>query len=138
MNRIVKFKLWNIPQQIFFDEGFSIAMDGTAWYDDNGHEHQLIEGRFILCQFTGLLDNNSKEIYEGFILDNPTDGRIEVRYNLEYGCWEAIWIDDFEDQITGDISKKEFSELLANILKDGNDTYEIIGNIYENPELLTP
>lgn len=90
-----------------------------------------VEGQ-IYMQYTGLRDKNGKEIYEGDIvrhrnLDRPEDGVMfglqetmmgkiprEVKFE---GCGFiplAGWIDD--------------------ALKDMQ--WEVIGNIYENPELL--
>ena len=74
-----------------------------------------------LGQFTGLLDRNDKEIYEGDIVkDINHDNKADIftgEVKFEWGKWHI-----------GSIS-------LFNLL-DVGDVVEIIGNIYENPELL--
>jgi uncharacterized phage protein (TIGR01671 family) len=74
-----------------------------------------------LCQFTGLLDKNGKEIYEGDIVDVGSGG-CEVFYNDEFS---AYWVKHEKD---------EFYSSLIDFLAD--DYGEVIGNIYENPALL--
>lgn len=77
--------------------------------------------RFIipetLGQFTGMLDKNGKKIFEGDI----------VRARMDYG--PAGFLDTIVDigfkKITG--YRWEYFDL---------DTIEIIGNVYDNPELL--
>jgi len=66
----------------------------------------------VLMQFTGLKDKNGKEIYEGDVVWDL--GRsLEVKI-------PNFFVENFDD---GDFRK--------------NGTGEVIGNIYENPELLT-
>lgn len=72
-----------------------------------------------LMQSTGLRDKNGKEIYEGDIFSDE-DGTFHVWWNEKVGVWA---ISD--------------SDGVAEWLGDYNESYEIIGNIYENPELLT-
>ena len=68
-------------------------------------------------QFTGVTDKNGKEIYEGDIVKD-TEGRIEqVKYEPEYG---AIFM-------PFDNSEWCFTD---------GEYCEVIGNIYENPDLL--
>lgn len=67
----------------------------------------------IVMQYTGLHDKNGKEIYEGDIVDTP--------YDKSYIRWERGGF------------------VFANDGNDGlfcMDESEVIGNIYENPELL--
>lgn len=69
----------------------------------------LCDGEFELMQYTGLKDRYSKEIYEGDILLLGHDRIVEVKWDTEIAgfCPFITW-----------------------------EAYEIIGNIYENPELI--
>lgn len=73
-------------------------------------------------QFTGLLDKNGKEIYEGDIIKG-FDITIEVWYSEDRACFIA--------------EMKEPQNDMMDIL-GGYDTerMEIIGNIYDNPNLI--
>jgi hypothetical protein len=81
---------------------------------------EIILGDVILVQFTGLLDKHGKEIYEGDIL--------ATRRGLE---------PVFFDQSCFRIGTEHNH---SNIDSDLYDTYKtrecVVGNIYENPELL--
>jgi uncharacterized phage protein (TIGR01671 family) len=112
-----KGKLLN-PNQMFIDsypgECFRFA-----------HEGQPVE----LMQYTGLRDKNGKEIYEGDILlaDNDYvdegDMYLEVRWNDKQ---TGFYLYDTKHDI--DCDPDEF-ELIS-------ECYQVIGNIYETPELL--
>lgn len=75
-----------------------------------------------LLQFTGMLDIHGKEIYEGDIIQKIVVGDKE-NGNKDYlvQSFEVKWL----EQQAG-----------FNITKGNNHYYNIIGNIYENPELL--
>ena len=74
----------------------------------------------ILMQYTGLKDKNGKEIYEGDIVKQL---RCQCDECKPFGRWRIFKIDEF-DYIFGN-SKIVLSK-----------NVEIIGNIYENPELM--
>lgn len=75
----------------------------------------------ILMQSTGLVDKNGKEIFEGDILGTK-DGFLNgvVEYRTDLGMW------------TNSLVRYNNFERLCSIASDR----KIIGNIYENPELL--
>lgn len=80
----------------------------------NGVQRKGIED-YIIMQWTGLKDKNGKEIYEGDVLK---DSYSTFKVFFSYGSFrfEKLQIDDFAEP-----SLKRL---------------EIIGNIYEHPELL--
>jgi len=95
-------------------------------------------------QYTGLKDKNDKEIYEGDILDKKVDftyvkkewisekgKRIICPKRLRYCC---VW-DEIHAQY--EFETKTPYPFNANIFIPHIIYYEVIGNIYENPELLT-
>ena len=81
----------------------------------------------ILMQSTGLFDKNGKEIFEGDILAVETDDET-LNVNVFWDEEHALFM--FESKQYNE------KEALAELLEDYSYPFEIIGNIYENPELL--
>lgn len=77
-----------------------------------------------LMQYTGLKDKNGVEIYEGDIVE-WCGNKMEIFWGTDIGfgygfCWRNVKGNSYyHESMTGFI-----------------DEYEVIGNIYENPELL--
>lgn len=93
-------------------------------YDSiDGTRYDVIED--TIGQFTGLHDNNGKEIYEGDILRIDNNVRA-INAQVEYSETFAQYI----ITNTGDIVDE------GEPLGDYEEDIEVIGNIYDNPELL--
>jgi uncharacterized phage protein (TIGR01671 family) len=73
---------------------------------------------FEIMQYTGLRDINGKEIYEGDIVKHSIDG-----YEQAYSYHIHDMVDWFQDMYNAD-----------DYYRWDEDSIEIIGNIYENPE----
>ena len=82
--------------------------------------------KFVLMQYTGLKDINGVEIYEGDVA-RLEDGDFEVCF-LE-GCWYLRRVTTFGTSFgrLWEVSAEAQSKSLP---------FEVIGNIYENPELI--
>lgn len=77
-----------------------------------------------LMQFTGLLDKNGKEIYEGDI----------VKFKRNIGLGTSKPITTGRVSYNPDYAQFEFAGYI--IEPTIRETIEVIGNIYENPELI--
>ena len=81
-------------------------------------------------QFTGLKDKNGKEIYEGDIGKRTMKmPRFKQEMQILVDCWEIVFDKGaFSTRLFGSDKPSRYSDRFEEI--------EIIGNIYENPELL--
>lgn len=126
-----KFRAWNktweemgeVRRIRFYDNG-SVS---TVLAKCNGQAKNLTKDEVILMQSTGLHDKNGKEIFEGDILAIETDEGI-LNLNIFWDSKHALFM--FESK------KYNEKDLLAELVEDNTYPFEIVGNIYENPELL--
>ena len=78
-----------------------------------------------LMQYTGLEDKNGVEIYEGDI--------VETVYNGEVFAGVVVYdLSEVDFKVTD--GKEKYGRNFQYLT--GNDENEVLGNIYENPELL--
>lgn len=133
MNRPIKFRAWDgdsgrmceVRRLDLHEPKTALLafhhLDGE--YDVEEVALSLIE----LMQFTGLLDRNGKEIYEGDIIEvwEEVDRERLFSVKCEVTWWELVagwWL--------GSVSRS------LGALERKNLQAEVVGNIYENPELL--
>ena len=108
MSREIKFRIWD---RELGKMQYGICPCQIDYYSQ-GHPNN-----YYLMQYTGLHDEKNKEIYEGDIINRPyQDGSYDRK--VVKSC-DGGW-NPFIDDMTTDKSFR----------------YEVIGNIYENTELL--
>ena len=126
--REIKFRAWD-GQKMLFD---CIIKNGKyVEYSENDDFYTFAEFDYPLMQYTGLKDKNGKEIYEGDIIqfkrNNEEFRRKEIQWINHYGQWNFPHLNNNESNYKKDITPKDILD----------SSWEVIGNIYENPELLT-
>lgn len=121
MAREIKFRAWEKPDATF---------DGRMWYEVLEYVHTwYARDDYVLMQFTGLRDKNGNEIYEGDIIERESSFGTKENVLVEFGwsgegresCYgygTLCWSDD-------DVGKDHACHI------------KVIGNIYENPELIS-
>ena len=134
--REVKFRLWDLRNKYFFasyTEEMLIDIEGTnlwyqqVYYDDD--TYLLDSDNFELMQYTGLKDIHGVEIYDGDIVSNEQDtylvclGEFTDSDDFQY---PALRQTGFYIKDVGDNETYPFYSL----------AYEIVGNIYENNDLI--
>ena len=125
--REIKFRAWDKKEKRMYEWHFI-----THFFDEKIRVHKEGYGYIYipmddieLLQFTELKDKNGKEIYEGDIVKTGNGEIHSIEWNVS---WASFMFDGLEH--------------LVSVLPDlaGVPEYkfcEVIGNIYENPELLT-
>ncbi len=125
--REIKFRAWNIQTKRMLKDSINLN-------HGEGLDYNQAEEDFILMQFTGEKDKNKKEIYEGDILkfeftkDNKNRGLVHY-HGVVWYAKKSKWA----------LRRKNKDKKKTHIVGLGKIKlidHEVIGNIYENPELL--
>jgi uncharacterized phage protein (TIGR01671 family) len=124
MSRSIKFKGWVANKKSMSPGGFTIDEFQTLAVEMGGAI--LEKDGIIWLQFTGLLDSEGKEMYEGDIVNAKFQNEFGS-VNNDYGFVEFHPI--LAQFILRSIKDPSYYSLLA---QEG----KVVGNIYENPEML--
>jgi len=117
--REIKFRIWDSGEK-------SMCRNATIKQYMEAPEIVVPDGeKFNVMQYTGIKDKNGVEIYEGDVCKYK---------NSSPSCPDTIFA------ISWDNKQARFCETYSTYIGDGSflcsDKMEIIGNIYQNPELL--
>lgn len=131
MNREIKFRAWHKDLKKMFKIGQITLEEGTWNFESNdrGFIGMSIpyQPSFVLMQYTGLHDKNGKEIYDGDIVYCQTKyGKAKAIIKFIDGKFVAYW--------NSALTHPENGHHIA--CYEINKRFEVIGNIYDNPELL--
>ena len=140
---IPKFRVWDKENKIMWnieiwhveDEYFDLIEPDKSVVDQNANRVWRKQSDVIIMQSTGLFDKNGKEIFEGDIVRytwdmlsdaNATEKGKKVRISkVFWSDWKASWA----------VGREFCNNDLFRYVRNGN-TVEVIGNVYQNPELL--
>lgn len=132
MNRKIAFRVWDKKDKIWV-AGWSIMQLGQLSETENR----------VYMQYTGLKDKNGKEIYEGDVVQADFPFNVKIVGIIRY--------DNFTYKLaslnqTEEAKKHGYTDFIEYWDDGENDwcsleqlcghDFEVIGNIYENPELL--
>ena len=122
--REIKFRAWDKEQKEWVK--YSITDNIPIFCHNTSRWKTDKEGkRFILCQYTGLKNFNGKEIYEG-----------DIVRAVVFSKW--IGVAKYSDKNQAFVFECIDKNYRGNIvfMSQFDQGFKILGNIYENPEML--
>lgn len=129
--REIKFRAWAAGDNSEMLSGHrldELLMRGYGTQQPN--ELQLmVTGNTVLMQYTGLKDKNGVDVYEGDLLGGAMNG-FSIRWDATLS---SFWpINEYMPEEKNDVYWQD----IVDMANEGR--LVVIGNIYENPELLEP
>ncbi len=134
--KTIKFRAWDKKNKTMLyqnDNAWMFMPSGNFYKMEQAGTDMKLQAELTPMQFTGLLDKNGKEIYEGDIVtfhaftfngsETEYEGKGIIKYRPDGLCFVIE-------------EKNDFDWMVRDTSQFGEACFEIIGNIYENPELL--
>lgn len=113
--REIKFRAWEPYELEMSYEPEFMAFHGMA----------TMEADWILLQYTGLRDKNGADIYEGDVVETIDGELVKRTYTVEYSGEHTAF------RLRSHVWPKASYQMVRN-----NMFIEVLGNVYENSELL--
>ena len=131
--REIKFKIWDSSRKEWIHQdpislfGETIICGEILRRTDDTFVKLENLNDLVALQFTGLLDKNGKEIYEGDIICSKASNGNPINHLIKFFIPESKFVGYYHlDESLG------FSSLSQKWIKEHKK--EIVGNIYSNPE----
>ena len=127
MNREFKFRVWDkVNNKMLYWESM-IESETIGSFLDSMHPNYRF---WELMQWTGLLDKNDRDVYEGDVLQHTTSTmRKVVKGYVSFVNGRFVLT---HNKVLNKMTGKLLEAYIYPFIKN----FEVIGNIYENPELL--
>jgi uncharacterized phage protein (TIGR01671 family) len=122
--RDYKFRAWDGEAEMMLD---SNELDQSTL----GHLKRANEINWHIMQYTGLKDKNGKEIYEGDLVKGQVASEVEGAEPFRFEATKVVWC----EECGGFHLMGFFHDSLYRF--SNQNAVEVIGNIYENSELLS-
>ena len=116
MNRTIKFRVWDVAAKLWRNFLYVDVVTGNVSGND--------KTEYIITQYTGLVDKDGKEIYEGDI----------VGYQTYYTQYKTVYDVVCMRPPTLWLKNEKFGYEGERLIQPHETT--VVGNILENPELL--
>ena len=119
MSREIKFRAWKI------DEKRMVSLDQKE-QEDWCSSDLLQDDNWKVMQYTGKTDKKGKEVWEGDIVNAECFGK--------HGICEVVWS---KHQAAFKLLHNKKNYYWGMPICDDDESVEVIGNIYQNPELIS-
>jgi uncharacterized phage protein (TIGR01671 family) len=119
--REIKFRAWDKQDKCWFDRFEWNSIEGWCIITPPSIGFIPLTDKIEVMQYTGLKDKNGKEIYEGDI--------VKINCPTDIGLYLIVWED-------GVFRYKYENRVFYSVGEMMVKWTEVIGNIYDNPELL--
>jgi len=121
--REIKFRAWEKKDKVMHVNVLPVPPDDIS-YEYKGVSLLPLKDTYEFMQYTGLRDKHGKEIYEGDIIvpNGYKDLATQIKwFRGSFGTWAHDRFRPIHEEAVNSVEVRH---------------WEIIGNIYENPELL--
>lgn len=129
-NRTIKFRLWDsTKKQMVYDGGFAVTPYGRIWDTGLlGFDWELNPEMYHLMQFTGLVDKNGVDIFEG---DYLSDGRRiwEIKWRSAPVGFGMFLYEKVKKPFDGRLGR-----FTTSLMDYQCEKLEVVGNVHDNPE----
>ena len=123
-----KFRAWDTTNKEMFKDTFAITESGQVVVVEQEsvacHPDYVFVDHLVIMQSTGLFDRNGQEIFEGDIVDYKGRKAV-IKWHGSYASFIYRFVDELKERVS------EWYPLFLAYYH-----FEIIGNIYENKDIL--